>query len=274
MLGCERVENMNQIGFIGVGNMATAIIGGISKSNLCASISAFDLDEEKLNNIKQYGVTVKKSAKELMCNLQYLVLAIKPQHISSVLEEIKFDIPKDIVIVSIAAGITSEYICKMLGFHAKVVLVMPNTPLMLSCGATALSKVDGVSEQEFAYVKSIFDCAGITEVIAADKMNEIIPLNGSSPAFIYKFAQCFIEYGKSVGIDEVVCLNLFSQTLIGSAKMLTESGLSIEELITMVSSKGGTTIAGLEQFKVMQLEHVVQTACESCVKRAYELTLE
>ncbi|MEG0693035.1 MAG: pyrroline-5-carboxylate reductase [Oscillospiraceae bacterium] len=265
---------MNQIGFIGAGNMATAIIGGIFKSNLCASISAFDLDENKLDNLKQYGVISKSSANELIKNLDYLLLAVKPQHITDVLSGIKADINHNIVIISIAAGITGDYITKVLGFHAKVVQVMPNTPLMLSCGATALSKSDYVSNEEFEYVKSIFDCAGMTRVISKDKMNEIIPINGSSPAFIYKFAECFTNYGKSVGIDEEVCLSLFAQALIGSAKMLTDSGLSIEELITMVSSKGGTTIVGLEALHAMKLEDAVQTACESCVKRAYELTLE
>ncbi|MFZ2539082.1 MAG: pyrroline-5-carboxylate reductase [Oscillospiraceae bacterium] len=265
---------MNCVGFIGAGNMATAIIGGIFKANICDAMFAFDLDENKLDNLKKYGVIAQSSSNELAKKVNYLLLAVKPQHIKAVLENIKADIKQDTVIISIAAGITGGYISKVLGFNAKVVQVMPNTPLMLSYGATAISKSDYVSDVEFNYVKSIFDCAGKTEIVPKEKMNEIIPINGSSPAFIYKFAECFINYGKSVDLDEKVCLTLFSQSLIGSAKMLTDSGLSIEELITMVSSKGGTTIAGLDGLKAMKLEDAVQTACEKCVKRAYELTLE
>ncbi len=265
---------MNSVGFIGAGNMATAIIRGISKANICDVILAFDLDNYKLDSLKKYGVISESSSNELVRKVNYLVLAVKPQHITSVLEDIKSDINQNTVIISIAAGITGSYLSKVLGFNAKVVQVMPNTPLMLSCGATAMSKSDYVSDAEFEYVKSIFDCAGKTEIIPKEKMNEIIPINGSSPAFIYKFAECFINYAKSVGLDEKVCLNLFSQSLIGSAKMLTDSGLSIEELIAMVSSKGGTTIAGLDGLKEMKLEDAVQVACEKCVKRAYELTLE
>lgn len=263
---------MKQIGFIGAGNMATAIIRGIYQSNSEAVLLAYDLDGAKLEQLKKYGVTPASSSNELAQQVDYLLLAVKPQHMTEVLQSVKGDIKQDTVIISIAAGITEGYISAQLGFAAKVVLAMPNTPLMLSCGATALSKSACVSEEEFGYVRAIFDSAGITEVIPTDKMNEIIPINGSSPAFIYYFAECFVNYGKSVGLDEKACLNLFSQTLIGSAKMLTESGMSIAELITMVSSKGGTTIAGLEALHESKLEQTVQAGCERCVERAYELT--
>ncbi len=186
--------------------------------------------------------------------------------------ELRDNIKQDTVVISIAAGITPDFISGCLGFEAKVVQVMPNTPLMLGHGATALCKTENVSEQEFNFVCDIFRCSGIVSVVPQNKMNAIIPINGSSPAFIYEFARCFIEYGKSVGIDDKVSLDLFSQALIGSAKMMTDSGFSIEELIAMVSSKGGTTIAGLEGFKEGNLQGVVQNACEKCVKRAYELS--
>lgn len=265
---------MNSIGFIGAGNMATAIISGIKNGSIECDIYAFDLNKIKLDNLNKYGVIATSSSVELVKKVDYLLLAVKPQHITQVLEEIKPHINHNTVIISIAAGITGAYISKVLSFSAKVVQVMPNTPLMLSLGATAMSKWNDVSDKEFEFAKSLFDCAGKTEIIPKEKMNEIIPINGSSPAFIYKFAECFVNYGKSVGIDEKVCLNLFAQSLVGSAKMLTDSGMSIEELITMVSSKGGTTIAGLDGLNEMKLNDAVLVACEKCVSRAYELTLE
>ena len=209
---------------------------------------------------------------ELVEACDYLVLAVKPQNFEEVLQEIRPSANESIVFVSIAAGVTPAYIASKLGFDAKVVQVMPNTPLMLGEGATALSCNKMVTEEEFAFVRSLFDCAGITEVISLDKMNEIIPLNGSSPAFLYLYAQQFVRYGVSVGLDEALCLRMFAQAMIGSAKMLTDSGKSIDELITMVSSKGGTTIAGLSGLRENGLEKAVEDCCERCVKRAYELT--
>lgn len=254
--------------------MATATVKGISRSNIGAELYAYDLVPEKAEALKEYGVLPCKTVEELAGQAEYLVLVVKPQNISEVLEEARPFVSPRTVFVSIAAGITSGYICKKLGFQAKVVRVMPNTPLMLSYGATAISKKETVSEEEFAFSKSLFDCAGITAVIEEDKMNEIIPINGSSPAFIYQFAAEFIKYGKSAGIDEAVCLRLFAQTLIGSAKMLTDSGYTVEELITMVSSKGGTTIAGLAALDENGFASAIDICCKHCVNRAYELTME
>lgn len=263
---------MNKVGFIGAGNMATAIISGIANAKLDVELYAFDVDMQKVKALSAYQVNACENVIQLVQQVDYLFLSIKPQTFEEVLSEIKGYVSENTVVVSIAAGITQEYIANMLGTNTKVVRVMPNTPLLLGYGASALSHNENVSSDEFKFVQSIFNSAGITEVIAPDKMNEIIAINGSAPAFIYEFTRCFIEYGKSVGLDEKNCLNLFSQTLIGSAKMMMESGYSIEELIQMVSSKGGTTIAGLESFKESNLQAVVQEACKKCVKRAYELS--
>ena len=103
-------------------------------------------------------------------------------------------------------------------------------------------------------------------------MKEIIAINGSSPAFIYLYAQAFIEYAKSVGIDEFAAKGLFAQALIGSAKMITDSGDDIDTLIQKVSSKGGTTIAGLEKLREGGLSEAVDNCCKACTKRAYELS--
>lgn len=264
---------MKKIGFIGAGNMAGAIIEGIRKAALSVEIKAYDLNREKLLFLeRKLQVRPAETMKACVEGIEYLFLAVKPQNFSEVLSKLRTIVSKNTVIVSIAAGITEDYICKELDFTAKIVLVMPNTPLQLGCGATALSRGKHTSEEEFLFVRSIFDAAGITEEIPSDRMNEVIPLNGSSPAFIYLFAKHFIHYGKSVGFTEEISLRLFAQTLIGSAEMLMNSRKSVEELIQMVSSKGGTTIAGLAALEEKGFSQAIQAACENCVKRAYELT--
>lgn len=263
-----------KIGFIGAGNMGTAIMKGIAGSSFSNSVSLFaaDVDSAKLDALKPYGVSALSDASEVVKSCKYVFLAIKPQMFETVLSDIGKFVTSDNVIVSIAAGITGEYIKSMTIPDAKVVLVMPNTPLLLGEGASALAKVEPVSDEEFNLVCDIFGACGKTAVISKDKMKEIIAINGSSPAFIYLFAKGFIDYAKSVDISEDVAKELFCKSLIGSAKMLTDSGYTVDELIKMVSSPGGTTLKGLDELYAGKLTEIVDNCCKACTQRAYELS--
>ena len=265
---------MINVGFIGAGNMGYAIMKGITGSTMSKDIDVFAYDKfaPSLERVKKIGVDSCSNSADIVVKCKYVFLAIKPQQLDEVLDEISASVNENTVIVSICAGISDDYIASKTIDQAKVVLVMPNTPLLLGEGATALSKSDSVSEEEFDLVCKIFGSCGEYAVIPKDKMKEIIAINGSSPAFIYLFAKAFIDYAKSENISEEVAKTLFAKTLIGSAKMITDSGNSIDELITMVSSKGGTTIAGLEKLRSGKLEDAVNNACKACTKRAYELS--
>jgi pyrroline-5-carboxylate reductase len=265
---------MMNIGFIGTGNMGTAIIKGIAKSKLANQLSIFatDIDKEKLNALSIYNVTPLENAVDVFRKCKFVFLAIKPQMFDELLDNISEYVTEDTVLISIAAGITAEYIQSKTISNAKVVLVMPNTPLLLGEGASALAKVSPTTDEEFKLVCDIFSSCGEIAVIDKDKMKEIIAINGSSPAFIYLFAKGFIDYAKKEGISEEVAKTLFSKTLIGSAKMITDSGYSIDELIKMVSSPGGTTLKGLDELYKGNLTGIVDKACEACTKRAYELS--
>lgn len=264
---------MNTIGFLGTGNMGTAILKGIAGSSMKSEtkLYAYNPTAAKVDALASYGVQKCSSEVEVAAASQYLFLAIKPQKFDEVLPRIADAITKDTVLVSIAAGIGVEYIRKLTKPNAKVVLAMPNTPLLLGCGATALATEAPVSDAEFAVVRRIFDACGMTAVIEPAQMKEIIAINGSSPAFIYLFAKGFLDYAEQVGLSGDVAKELFAQSLIGSAKMITDSGYSIAELIRQVSSPGGTTLAGLDRFYAGNLTDVVQDACDHCTKRAYEL---
>ena len=265
---------MTNIGFIGAGNMGSAIMKGISSSSLCkdTALFAFDPSTEKVEALSEYGVGACSSEKEIMEKCKFVFLAVKPQIIEGVLKAISAYTTEETVIISIAAGIGDEFIAKKTIPEAKVILVMPNTPLLLGEGASALSRNDKVTDEEFDVVLNIFRICGKAAVIPKDKMKEIIAINGSSPAFIYLFAKGFIDYAASVGIDRAAAEELFTQSLIGSAKMITDSGNTIDELIKMVSSPGGTTLAGLDKLYEGNLTDVVKKCCESCTNRAYELS--
>lgn len=263
---------MIKVGFIGAGNMGYAIMKGISASaEVSADLYAYDNYAPALERAEGIGAKPCGSAAEVVASSEYVFLAVKPQQLDEVLSDIGNAVSADTVLVSICAGIDDKYIASKTVDGAKVVLVMPNTPLLLGEGATALSRSENVSDKEFSDVCGIFGACGKYAVISKDKMKEIIAINGSSPAFIYLYAQSFIKYAESVGLDGEVAKTLFAQSLIGSAKMITDSGYTLDKLIEMVSSKGGTTIAGLEKLRAGGLDEAVQSCCEACTRRAYEL---
>lgn len=262
---------MNKLGVLGAGNMGSAIMRGVKGGSADVEIHAFDKDESKLAALTECGVIPAKSEREVVEGCKYVLLAVKPQVLGDVLEKIKSSVNADTVFISICAGISEEFIRSKTNANVKVVLVMPNTPMMLGLGASAMSTDEKTTDEEFAFAKSVIGSCGIVEVIPIDKMKEVIAINGSSPAFIYLFAKGFIEYAKDNRIDETAALNLFAQTLVGSAKMLTSSGMTVDQLIKQVSSPGGTTLAGLERLYEGELVQDVKNACDSCTKRAYEL---
>ncbi len=265
---------MAAVGFIGAGNMGYAIIKGIRGTGRGRELPlfAYDVSEEALGRLAEFGVTTCADETELVGKCDYIFLAVKPQQLDIVMDRIGGAVTADKVIVSICAGITAEYLCSKTLPEAKVVPVMPNTPLLLGEGATALSRNKNVSDSEFEFVKNVFASCGKVAMVPEDKMKEVIAVNGSSPAFIYLFAKAFIDYADSVGIDGAAAKELFAQSLVGSAKMLTDSGYTVDVLIKMVSSPGGTTLAGLDELYKGKLSETVTKACESCTRRAYELS--
>ncbi|MBR5404977.1 MAG: pyrroline-5-carboxylate reductase [Oscillospiraceae bacterium] len=263
-----------KLGFLGAGNMGTAMMRGIAASEIRLSgeieeILAFDTDGAKLANLSDIGVIAAESAQALADAADLLVLAVKPQVLGGVLDTLT--LRKEQVVISICAGISAEFIRSHTIPDARIILVMPNTPLMLGLGATALAKCAGITDAEFTLAKKMFATCGIAEEVPEDKMREVIAVNSSSPAFLYLFAKGFLDYAKSENMDEGAAKRLFAQAMIGSAKMITDSGYSIDELIKMVSSPGGTTLAGLAQLEEHGLADAVKSCCEACTNRAYEL---
>lgn len=262
-------------GFIGAGNMATAIINGMLKSGAAAEdIVVFDVDAEKCAAIAQKGVAAAETGADVIKLCDYIVLAVKPQQLPTVFEEIKTACDESKVIVSIAAGISTDYIRKNIGASCPCVRVMPNTPLLLGCGATALCATPDVSDEDFAFVKSLFENSGIAVVIDEDKMNAVISVNGSSPAYFYLFAKAMQEYAVEQGIDADTAMRLICATMKGSAEMLMNSGDDAQTLIKKVSSPGGTTLEALGVFYEREAEQTVKDAMAACTRRAVELAGE
>ncbi|MBQ1507156.1 MAG: pyrroline-5-carboxylate reductase [Ruminococcus sp.] len=264
---------MKKIGFIGAGNMATAIINGLIAQNNGEAdfISVFDISAEKLALMEKLGVKTCAQAAEVVEQSDITVLAVKPQNYPEALESVESAVSEKKTFVSIAAGISIEYVQRLLGCKCPVVRVMPNTPLLLKKGASALCPSENISDDDKQTVYEMFAGSGVCEYITEDHMNEIISVNGSSPAYIYLFANSMADYAQSKGIDYDKAMNLICATLEGSAAMLRESGDSADALIEKVSSKGGTTIAALEKLREHGFCEAIFDAMEACTKRAEEL---
>lgn len=264
---------MKKIGFIGAGNMATAIIKGLMAQNggNAEFISVFDTDAEKCGLMKAMGVNICTSGADVVKESDITVLAVKPQNYAEVLEALKPSVSESKTFVSIAAGISIGYVQSALGCKCPVVRVMPNTPLLLKKGASALCPSDNISDEDRQVVYDMFSGSGVCEYITEEHMNEIISVNGSSPAYIYLFAKAMADYAEKQGIDGNKAMNLICATLEGSAAMLRESGDSADELIKKVSSKGGTTIAALDRLREHGFYEAIQDAMSACTKRAEEL---
>lgn len=260
-----------QIGFIGAGNMAGAVMSGIVQSGLFtpSQVGFFDTDPQKQAAWREKGYVFAPLEEIARC--PYVFLGIKPQGIDGLLDQLRPLARRETVFVSILAGISAAYLKKGLGFDAKVVPVMPNLPLQLGCGAAALAHVPPVSGEEFAFARSLFSCGGLAVELPEDKLNESIGIQGSTPAFLFRFARCVTEFARERGVDEESALRLFAQTMVGSAKLLLEGGRTAEELIRMVSSPGGTTLEGLTALDAGGFDETLHAALEASVRRAYEL---
>ncbi|MBE6687828.1 MAG: pyrroline-5-carboxylate reductase [Ruminococcaceae bacterium] len=264
------------IGFIGVGNMAGAIISGVLKKNLYNKneILIYDKDSSKYD---KFDIAPVQSTKEICEKTDLIFLCVKPQVYNVVLQEISHDVPKEIIakktFVSIAAGISTTHICNMLGVNAAVVRVMPNTPLLIGEGASALCSNDFVSDEVFTGVCDIFASMGATKRLTENMMNRIIAVNGSSPAYVYLFAKAICDGAKEQGITDDV-LPLVIKTILGSAKMMEQSNMSPDELIAMVTSPNGTTLAALQSFEADDFCGTIKRAMQKCTDRAEEIAKE
>ena len=264
---------MTTISALGAGNMANAILdGAVSAGHLKPEeIGTYNIHEEKRKRMAEKGYRVYTSIQELGRESRYILLSVKPQQMEGVLRELAPACSADKVVVSIAAGISRKFIAGILGEGTKVVLAMPNTPLLVGCGATALACCPPTAPEEARFIRGLFSSAGLVEEIPEDRMNEIIAVSGSTPAYLYMIAKHFCEYAQEQGIDFDLANRMFCQSMMGAARMMTETGMTHKELIDMVTSPKGTTLMGLTALEEWGLEEAIHRCCEATVRRAYEL---
>lgn len=263
------------IGFIGGGNMGGAIIGGILKANLVTAnnIIAADINEAGLNNLKErYNINVTTNNLEVAKNADIIFLAVKPNIYKVVIDQIKDTIKESAVIVTIAAGQTISAMEELFEKPVKIVRSMPNTPALVGEGMSALCPNTLVTTEEIEEIKQIFNSFGKSEIVAEYLMDVVTGVSGSSPAYIYMVIEAMADAAVLGGLSRDLAYKFAAQSVLGSAKMVLDTGLHPGVLKDMVTSPGGTTIEAVAELENRGMRSAIISAINKCVDKSKELS--
>jgi len=255
------------IGIIGGGNMGLAILSRVAKGN---KVFVCEKDAKRAQLLrKKYNVTVL-DVPELVAQSQVIIVAVKPQDIDIVLAEIKGSLNKNKLVISIAAGITTQYLQKRLGKNVKVIRTMPNMTEQIGEGMTAIAEGKFATAADIRTAVKIFNCVGQAVVVPEKLINAITAVSGSGPAYVFLFAECFWGAARRLGLDKDLTCKLVAATIKGSVAQLLQTGDPVG-LRAKVTSKGGTTQAAIEVFEQQGIRDIFEGALKAAKKRAGEL---
>ena len=263
-----------RIGFIGCGNMATAMIKGILDSQKVKTedVIASAKSEKTREKIKaELGINAARKNKEVVEFSDILFLAVKPQYYEEVIQEIKDDLRENQMIVSIAPGKTLAWLAERLGENKKIIRTMPNTPAMVKEGMMGMCKNDLVTDKELQQVKTICESFGKAEVVSESLIDVVVGVSGSSPAYVFMFIEAMADAAVADGMPRAQAYKFAAQSVLGSARMVLETGKHPGELKDMVCSPGGTTIEAVRVLEEKGMRSAVIEASKACVKKGKEM---
>ena len=263
------------IGIIGCGNMGRGILEGVLNNGLAEADKVFIYDKNlsKTHEIgEELGVCVSETGLELMKEAEVVILAVKPNIYKPVLEEIKGAVRENQIIVTIAAGITLDFVEGILGQDKHIVRTMPNTPALVGEGMTAVVPGKGSREEDLKTVVDIFSGIGKVEIVPEYLIDAVTGVSGSSPAYVYMFIEAMADGAVLAGMPRDKAYKFAAQAVLGSAKMVLESGKHPGELKDMVCSPGGTTIEAVKSLEENGFRGVVINAVLACIERSREMS--
>ena len=262
------------IAFLGAGNMAEAFIKGLLRAGVAvpAEILCTDRRKDRLEELNRlYGVRTSTDNRAAAAEAEIVFLSVKPQVMNKLLDEIAPALDQKKLVVSIAAGVPLAAIERRVGHGIRIVRTMPNTPALVGAGATAMAAGDHATEADMAQAKALFDAVGKTVVVDEPLLDAVTGLSGSGPAYVFLVIEALADAGVKVGLDRRTAQELAAQTVLGSAKLLLETGEHPGKLKDQVTSPGGTAIAGLHTLEAGGLRTTLMNAVEAATKRAHEL---
>ncbi len=262
-----------KIGFLGGGNMGEALIRGLLKTGLIPPEDLFvaDVRLDRLEELARlYGIHTLSDNPLLVRRVDVVILAVKPQILAAVLREIAPAVDGKLL-VSIAAGVSTAKIRSHLAADVRLIRTMPNAPALVLEGATAIARADGLKPGDLETAQEIFSAVGKVVVLEEELMDAVTGLSGSGPAYIALVVEALADGGVRVGLDRQTAMTLAAQTVLGAARLLIETGTHPGQLKDMVTSPGGTAIAGIHTLEAGGLRRTLIDAVERATQRSREL---
>ena len=261
-------------GFIGCGNMATAMVRGILKGEkaLPEEILVSRRHMEPLQQLQQeLGIGITTDNKEVAAFSDVLFLAVKPQFYTETIREIRDVVRENTIVVSIAPGKTLDWLTEQFGRPMKLVRTMPNTPAMVGEGMMGICPAATVTEEELQVVREL--CSGFsrTEIVTENLMDVVVSVSGSAPAYVFMFIEAMADAAVADGMPRKSAYTFAAQAVLGSAKMVLETGMHPGELKDMVCSPGGTTIEAVRVLEEKGLRSAVIEAMKACTKKSRDM---
>ncbi len=263
-----------KVGFVGSGNMGEALIRGLVAANVVPAdaVWASDVRPDRLKELdRKYGIQLAADNRDLVRQVDVVILAVKPQIMAAVLREIAPALGRKQLVISLAAGVSTARIRTALGQEVRLIRVMPNTPALVLEGATAIAKADGLEPGDLDTASEIFSAVGRVVVLEEELMDAVTGLSGSGPAYVALVLESLADGGVKMGLDRITAMTLATQTVLGAAKLLLETGMHPGALKDMVSSPGGTSIAGISALEEGGIRTTFIKAVERATQRSREL---
>jgi pyrroline-5-carboxylate reductase len=268
------VKLSQTIGFLGTGNMAEALIKGLILAGMVepTQIHGSDPRRERCNEMRErYGIHVTTHNPDVVRHAEIVVLSVKPQILPQVLDEIAPHLKPNALVISVAAGTPVAAIERRLPQGTRIVRTMPNTPALVGAGATAIAAGQHAKDEDLEATRRIFDAVGKTVVIDESQLDAVTGLSGSGPAYVFLIIEALSDAGVKMGLSRYNAQALAAQTVLGSAKLLIETNEHPGRLKDMVTSPGGTAIAGLHTLEAGGLRTTLINAVEAATNRSREL---
>jgi len=264
-----------RLGVIGCGQMGEALLRGMLEAKLVAPerVLASDPSRERMKAIIQrYGIRAARDNRAVAADgVNVLLLAVKPQVVNELLAELRGAVPDQTLVISIITGVRLVRLESELGERARVVRAVPNTPVLVGGGMTAVAGGSHVSPEDLQTAVDLFNAVGTTLVVEERQLNAVTGLSGSGPAYAFVMIEALADGGVKVGLSRDVALQLAARTLLGAAKLLLQTGEHPALLKDRVASPGGTTIAGLRELESGGVRAALINAVEAATRRAAEL---
>ena len=260
-----------KLGFIGTGNMASAIMGGIIKNQLISADEIIGADVYASSREKakeQFGIHVTADNHEVVENADVVVLSVKPQFYEEVICEIRDFVRADQIVITMAPGKTRAWLAEKFYKCVKLVRTMPNTPALVGAGMTAMCPNEHMTEEEINYVRMLLGSFGRVEIVTERLMDTVVSVSGSSPAYVFMMIDAMADAAVSGGMPRTQAYQFAAQAVMGSAKMVLETGKHPGELKDMVCSPGGTTIEAVRTLEECGFRSAVIEAMKVCEEKS------